>query len=40
MDFPEIDRVGFFDMVAARRKIKAGQEKLIEELDKLVIDAI
>jgi hypothetical protein len=28
--------VDFFDVVAARRKIKAGQEKLIEELEKLL----
>jgi hypothetical protein len=30
--------VDFFDVVAARRKIKAGQEKLIEELEKLLSD--
>jgi predicted NUDIX family NTP pyrophosphohydrolase len=40
MSFPEIDRVDFFDMVAARRKLKPRQEKLIEELETLVTDAI
>ena len=38
LEFPEIDRVNFFDIVAARRKIKAGQEALIEELDRLMAD--
>ena len=32
MAFPEIDRADFFDADAAKRKIKAGQEGLIEEL--------
>lgn len=32
MEFPEIDRAEFFDLDTARRKIKAGQEALIEEL--------
>jgi predicted NUDIX family NTP pyrophosphohydrolase len=36
MSFPEVDRVDFFDVVTARRKIKAGQEKLIEELETLL----
>jgi predicted NUDIX family NTP pyrophosphohydrolase len=36
MAFPEIDRVEFFDVVAARRKIKAGQAGLIEELERMV----
>lgn len=31
-EFPEIDRAEFFDLDAARKKIKAGQEGLIEEL--------
>lgn len=31
-EFPEIDWAGWFDLAAARRKIKAGQEALIEEL--------
>jgi len=30
MEFPEIDRADFFDMGAAKRKIKAGQEALID----------
>jgi len=36
MEFPEIDRADFFDAVAARRKIKFGQEGLIDELEKKV----
>jgi predicted NUDIX family NTP pyrophosphohydrolase len=31
-EFPEIDRAEFFDLSTARKKIKAGQEALIEEL--------
>jgi predicted NUDIX family NTP pyrophosphohydrolase len=31
-EFPEIDRVEWFDLTAARTKIKAGQEALIDEL--------
>jgi len=33
MEFREIDRTEFFDVVAARRKIKAAQMPLIEELE-------
>ena len=36
MEFPEIDRANFFDVAGARRKIKAGQEALIDELEKIV----
>ena len=36
MEFPEIDRADFFDVAAAKRKIKAGQEALIEELEGMV----
>jgi predicted NUDIX family NTP pyrophosphohydrolase len=36
MEFPEIDRADFFDVAAARRKIKSGQEVLIEELQGIV----
>ena len=36
MAFPEIDRADFFDVAVARRKIKAGQEGLIEELERIV----
>ncbi|MEI8375618.1 MAG: NUDIX domain-containing protein [Planctomycetota bacterium] len=32
MEFPEIDRTEWFDLAMARKKIKAGQEGLIEEL--------
>jgi predicted NUDIX family NTP pyrophosphohydrolase len=35
-EFPEIARVEFFDVAAAKRKIKAGQGALIEELEKSV----
>ncbi len=31
-EFPEIDRADFFDLAAARKKIKARQKALIEEL--------
>lgn len=36
MEFPESDRAGFFDVAAAKRKIKAGQAALIEELQRIV----
>src|ERR1700722_15588854 len=36
MEFPESDRADFFDVAAAKRKIKAGQEALIEELQRIV----
>jgi predicted NUDIX family NTP pyrophosphohydrolase len=36
MPFPEIDRADFFDVATAMRKIKAGQEALIEELTRIV----
>ena len=32
MEFPEIDRAEFFDLDTAKRKVKTGQEALIEEL--------
>ena len=35
-EFPEIDRAEFFDLAMARKKIKAGQERLIEELEALL----
>ncbi len=31
-EFPEIDRADWFDLETAKKKIKAGQEALIEEL--------
>jgi predicted NUDIX family NTP pyrophosphohydrolase len=31
MEIPEIDRVEFFDLDTAKKKIKAGQERLIED---------
>jgi predicted NUDIX family NTP pyrophosphohydrolase len=37
MEFPEIDRAEFFDLAAARRKLKAAQMALIEELEKFVM---
>ena len=33
--FPEIDRAEWFELPTARKKIKAGQEALIEELEAL-----
>jgi predicted NUDIX family NTP pyrophosphohydrolase len=32
-EFPEIDRAEFFDVATAKRKIKAAQQALIEELE-------
>ena len=36
MEFPEIDRAEFFDLTMARKKIKAGQEALLDELEALL----
>ena len=36
MEFPEIDRAEFFDLATARRKIKAGQVGLIDELETIL----
>ena len=33
MEFPEIDRAEFFDLATARKKIKAGQEAMLDELE-------
>ncbi len=33
-EFPEIDRAEFFDLPTARKKIKAGQEGFLEELER------
>jgi predicted NUDIX family NTP pyrophosphohydrolase len=35
MEFPEIDRADFFPVATAKRKIKAGQDALIAELDRI-----
>ena len=35
-EFPEIDRAGWFDLAEARRKIKAAQIPLLEELCRLL----
>jgi len=35
MEFPEIDRADFFDVAAAKRKVKAAQVALIEELERI-----
>ena len=32
-EFPEIDRAEWFDLATARTKTKAGQERLIDELN-------
>lgn len=37
MDFPEMDRADFFDIDAARRKIKAAQMPLVEECERIVL---
>ena len=36
VEFPEIDRAGFFGPDEARRKLNAGQVPLIDELEKIV----
>ena len=36
MQFPEIDRAEFFDLETARRKVKAGQVGLIDELETIL----
>jgi predicted NUDIX family NTP pyrophosphohydrolase len=36
MEFPEVDRVDFFDVAVAKRKIKDAQEALIDELERIV----
>jgi len=35
-EFPEIDRAEFFDLVTARKKIKAGQDRFLDELDAIL----
>jgi predicted NUDIX family NTP pyrophosphohydrolase len=35
-EFPEIDRADWFDLETAKKKIKAGQEALIDELEAMV----
>ena len=37
MEFPEIDRAEFFDVTAARRKIKAAQMALVEECHQIAL---
>ena len=36
VEFPEVDRVEFFDLATARRKINAGQVALLDELEHLL----
>jgi predicted NUDIX family NTP pyrophosphohydrolase len=36
MEFPEIDRAEFFNLAGARKKIKAGQEKFLDELESIL----
>jgi predicted NUDIX family NTP pyrophosphohydrolase len=38
MQFPEVDRAEFFDLGVARKKIKAGQEALLDELEAVLKD--
>jgi predicted NUDIX family NTP pyrophosphohydrolase len=35
-EFPEIDQAEFFDLATARKKIKAGQEAFLEEIEMLL----
>jgi predicted NUDIX family NTP pyrophosphohydrolase len=37
MEFPEIDRAEFLDLATARKKIKAGQEALLDELGGILL---
>jgi predicted NUDIX family NTP pyrophosphohydrolase len=34
-EFPEIDRAEFFDIPVAKRKVKAAQDALIDELERV-----
>jgi len=36
VEFPEIDRAGFFGLAEARRKVNSGQVPLIDELEGIV----
>ena len=36
MEFPENDQAEFFNLATAKKKIKAGQDGLIEELATIV----
>jgi predicted NUDIX family NTP pyrophosphohydrolase len=36
MEFPEVDRAGFFDLAEAKRKILAAQQALIDELKQIL----
>jgi predicted NUDIX family NTP pyrophosphohydrolase len=36
MEFPEMDRAQFFDVLSAKQKIKPAQAALIDELERLV----
>jgi predicted NUDIX family NTP pyrophosphohydrolase len=40
VEFPEIDRLEFFDLVMTKQKIKTGQEALIEELEGVLRRAV
>ena len=37
-EFPEVDRADFFDIAVARQQIKAGQEGLIDELERTLAE--
>jgi len=36
MEIPEIDRMEFFDLYTAKKKIKAGQEALVEKFETIL----
>ena len=36
VEFPEVDRAGFFGVAEARRKINAGQVPLVDQLERIV----
>jgi predicted NUDIX family NTP pyrophosphohydrolase len=35
-EFPEVDRASWFDLAGAKRKVVAGQARLIDELERLL----
>ncbi len=36
MEFPEVDRAGFFDLVEGRRKLNPSQVALLDELERVI----
>jgi predicted NUDIX family NTP pyrophosphohydrolase len=38
MEFPEVDRAEFFDVPVTKRKVKAAQDALIDELERILAE--